>query len=131
MPYPLPEYDMTAFRAALAGKAYSYSVIPHETYADMLTHYANVGPKKFKYQLKDLNGTIRTVRFHKDILFYIEKDGTTYVTIYDDERLVTALGFDFPSPEEAERIQQANHTGNHHRNRYVRVPTAPGQPVRG
>ena len=27
--------------------------------------------------------------------------------------------------------QDANHTGNHYRNHHIKVPTAPGEPVRG
>ena len=30
-----------------------------------------------------------------------------------------------------EAEQDANHTGNHYRNHHIKVPTAPGEPVRG
>ena len=30
-----------------------------------------------------------------------------------------------------EAEQNANHTGNHYRNHHLKVPTAPGEPVRG
>ena len=49
---------------------------------------------------------------------------------------VSAVGHAFDVSDEAgeealRAAMQANHTGNHYRNHSVKVPTAPGEPVRG
>ena len=48
----------------------------------------------------------------------------------------SAVGHAFDVSDEAgeealRAATQANHTGNHYRNHSVKVPTAPGEPVRG
>ena len=49
---------------------------------------------------------------------------------------VSAVGHAFDVSDEAgveafRAATQATHTGNHYRNHSVKVPTAPGEPVRG
>ena len=49
---------------------------------------------------------------------------------------VSAVGHAFDVSDEAgeeafRAATQANHTGNHYRNHSIKVPTAPGEPVRG
>ena len=49
---------------------------------------------------------------------------------------VSAVGHAFDVSDEAGEAAlgaaiQANHTGNHYRNHSIKVPTAPGEPVRG
>ena len=39
--------------------------------------------------------------------------------------------FDVSDEEALRAATQANHTGNHYRNHSIKVPTAPGEPVRG
>ena len=48
----------------------------------------------------------------------------------------SAVGFAFDVSDEVgeealRAATQANHTGNHYRNHSIKVPTAPGEPVRG
>jgi len=130
MPYELPEYDDEAFRRAQVGLSIKRAVIPEDAYDRMLMHYSDVGPKKFKFQLKGLDGAIRTVRFHKDLYFHYKEGGNMVLLNFISDRLEAAFG-PMLNREEQQRIREANYTGNHYRNHHVRVPTAPGQPVRG
>ena len=57
-----------------------------------------------------------------EVFFVGEED-----QVGDDE---TAEGLRVQMSHTRERIQQ-NHTGNHYRNKKLRIPTAPGEPVRG
>ena len=54
----------------------------------------------------------------------------------DEYHPISAVGHAFCVSDEAgvEALMaetQANYTGNHYRNHFVNVPTAPGEPVRG
>lgn len=130
MPYPVPMVDEAAYSAALAARPHKFAVIPEEAYDRMLACYTELGPKKFKYRLIDLHGTIRTVRFDKGAMFYYEDKGFMVLLGFKDARVESVVGH-IPGSEEQELIRETNYTGNRHRNRTVRVPTEPGQPVRG
>ena len=131
MPYELPRFDQAAFDAAWVEKPTKWAMVPDATYDRMIVHYETVGPKKFKYKLQGLNSQACTVRFRKDLGFWFENNGYRHIVIYSHEPTNAEFGIDFPDSEEQERIREANYTGNHYRNHRVRVPTAPGQPVRG
>ena len=54
----------------------------------------------------------------------------------DEYHPTSAVGNAFGVSDEAgvealRAATQANYTGNHYRNHFVKVPTAPGEPVRG
>ena len=54
----------------------------------------------------------------------------------DEYHPTSAVGHAFDVSDEAgeealRAATQANHTGNHYRNHSIKVPTAPGEPVRG
>ena len=131
MPYEIPTFDQAAFEAAWAEKATKWAMMPEAAYDRMIVHYETVGPKKFKFKVQGLNGQLNTIRFRKDLGFWFENSGHRYVAVFSHERTNAGFGIDFPDAEEQERIREANYTGNRYRNRNVRVPTAPGQPVRG
>ena len=59
-------------------------------------------------------------------------------SVWEDKEYcpISAVGHAFGVSDEAgvealRAATQANYTGNHYRNHSVKVPTAPGEPVRG
>ena len=130
--YELPLLDSEVFRAALDATPHRFGVMQEACYDRMLDHFSKVGPKKFKYTMKDTNGVKHTVRFSNEVQFHYKEGGYTVVLSYNSQRLIELMGRDIPSSEEQAAIRDANYTGNHRpRNHPVRVPTEPGQPVRG
>ena len=54
----------------------------------------------------------------------------------DQHHPISAVGHAFDVSDEVgeealRAATQANHTGNHYRNHSIKVPTAPGEPVKG
>lgn len=131
MPYELPAMDRDAYRAALKASPHKFGVVQEDCYDRMLDVFSQLGPKNFKYKLTDVKGVKHTVRFSKDVQFYYKEGGYTVVLSYNSDRLTEVLGHDIPTREEQVAMREANYTGNHYRNHHVRVPTEPGQPVRG
>ena len=111
----------------------------YDTYID---HVMSLTPKqrnKWHVLIKDENGVGRRMYFdgcfkiktNRDVLL-VGAPSTVRVLEQNLGQHLPGLHPEHPGHGYAfqERIYE-NRTDNHYRNRYVRVPTAPGEPVRG
>ena len=111
----------------------------YDQYIDEVMSLPPKQRKKWRITSRDLNGVKR--RLYYDGCFKIQTErGIVNVGAPSSVRCVEELvGERVPAlharhPGHGEAFQariNENLTGNHYRNRYVRIPTAPGEPVRG
>ena len=128
-----------------------WNPITDDTFDEMLEGLQYMGPgiHKFKWRLHDETGVNNKVIYSKELGFHhLETTGEVWVFLPKSfvQGVLEAMDIkeverEFPGlmqhlqnlPDEKEhaaRVAQ-NRTGNHYRNKWLRIPVQPGQPVRG
>ncbi len=119
-----------------------FGMLTEERYDEYIAHVISLTPKqrkKWHILIKDENGVGRRMYF--DGHFKIKTDrgivhvgAPSTVEVFEQSAGQHLPGLHPEHPGRGDAFQERiaeNRTGNHHRNRTVRVPTAPGEPVRG
>ena len=110
------------------------ALVPEDTFDRIIAAHLEMPEKKrlqFKFALIDATGTRRCLRYDGRFYFY-ENAGVRVRVGYRSPEVVAVR----PNIREVDREamieeREANATGNHHRNKNIRVPTKGGEPVRG
>ena len=141
----------------MAARPTKQVAVTDEVYNEWLQEVKALKPRKQKHWqdwLRNQRGEKSSVRFHVEtgefeILLSSTRGSAVHEAVSDvgashthvpraggQMSSVSAVGHAFCVSDEAgvEALRvatQANYTGNHYRNHSVKVPTAPGEPVRG
>ena len=124
------------------GKPFTIGLLSEERYAEYINHVMSLTAKqrkKWHIMVKDERGVGRRMYFDRYFKINTEHGvlrvgGPSTVQTIED-----TVGRKLPGlhPEHPGKgapflgVIAENHTGNHYRNKKVRVPTAPNEPVRG
>ena len=110
------------------------AIVSEDTFDRIIAAFLELPVKKrlkFKYALCDPTGARRSVHWDGEVYFYMNGGVRHHVACISGKFAAHRPDI---APFDGEAFQdgvEAAATGNHYRNHHVRVPTQPGQPVRG
>ena len=114
------------------------SIVRNDVFEDMKEVLKEQGERKFKFRCVTRTGTSLKVMYNKSDRFHWIHQGTVWhilPQVFADQhnnRFCSDGGdtISAPSAEEFRGMIAENITGNHYRNKSIKVPTTAGQPVR-
>ena len=137
------------FKKAIAA-GHEITPVPDDNFENMCQKLKdqNVGRRlhMFKDQLEASNGQVSKIFYNTELGFNHTVLGKLHVIMPMSfvDAMLEKLGDkvedlpglikyfqEFPNEDEFDAMVDLNHTGNHKRNKVIRIPVQPGQPVRG
>ena len=144
------DIDLMEIFSKAAADGHTLTVVRDEVFEDMLSKLQDVHPRihMFKWRLKSEFGPKERVVYTKELGFHhtaadkwrvflpksFMQAMVDDVGITEVERVFPGVAQyvqNLPNKEQFDSRVERNSTGNHYRNKQLRIPVQPGQPVRG